>query len=289
MMRIKKYRRLGLKYRLILCLDHLLLPRRWVHNDKIGIDKLRRRLRLTERLIKRITNKNEYRKLEYLSESKWDMLEYLMMDREYLINQMFLLGCSDAEVDGFKRVNDNLHSLHLQMYERARELWRRELSYDIKEEFDDDIELDGEIFFTYNSEEHSLVKYDNDAWYGSDFAYMIELKYEIMDEGWHELTRCGTTRRLDSNPEMTDKQLGLDLILVDDTSWDDGCVWFCKNPKIKDIFINYPMHDIVTHKNIPLPDVVRMNDFWCEVRVRHQKIIDQNGRHESVIKRISNV
>ena len=202
----------------------LLLPDRWVHNDKIGIDKLRRRLQLTERIIKYILGKEEYNRLKYLSRFKNNLLEELMKIRRYILNRMFLLGCSDAEVEGFKRVNDNLHTLHLQMYERARELWRRELSFEISEDFDDDIELEGEVVFTYDDAESSLVKYDNDDWYGSDFPYMIGLEYEIMRNGWCEIVNCGSHREIESSPEMTDEQLGLDLCLVDDTSWADRIV-----------------------------------------------------------------
>ena len=272
-------------WRITSFIGKLLLPDRWIHNDKIGVDKLRRRLQLTERIIKHILRNDEYLRLKYLSRFNSYLLDELVSNRRYILNRMFLLGCSDAEVEGFKRVNDNLHSLHLQMYERARELWRRELSFEINEDFDDDIELDGEIIFTFNDAESSLVKYDNDGWYGSDFAYMIELEYELMRKGWNEIVYCGSHRGLESSPEMTDEQLGLDLCLMDDTSWDDGIIWFCKNPKLKDIFIHYPMHDLVDHKDLSIADVVRMNDFWCEVRVKHQKIIDQYGRHENLIRK----
>ena len=202
--------------------------------------------------------------------------------REYLLNRMFFLRCSDTEVDGFKRVNDTLHSLHLQMYERSAELWRRELSFDVNEEFDDDVDIEGKLFFCYN-DESSLVKYDNDNWYGSDFRYMMELEYHLMSESWYDIESCHTSRKEDSTLDMTDSESGFEKWFEDGASWADSIIWLCNNPKIKDVFIHYPMHDLVDHKNIPLPDIVRMNDFWCEIRVLHQKISDQKGIHKSYI------
>ena len=37
------------------------------------------------------------------------------------------------------------------------------------------------------------------------------------------------------------------------------------------------MHDICTHKYYSIPDLLRMNDFRCEVKVTHQHIVDQSG------------
>ena len=131
-------------------IEKILLPERWIHNDRIGIDRLRKRLLLTERIIRKAVGKDEDFPLKNLSEFRCDLIDSLMGVREYLLNRMFFLRCSDAEVDGFKRVNDTLHSLHLQMFERSADLGRRELSFDVKEDFDDDIDIEGKLFFCYN-------------------------------------------------------------------------------------------------------------------------------------------
>ena len=269
-------------YRIMSVIERILLPRKWIHNDKIGINRLRRRLHLTESIIKKSVGRDKDFPLKYISEFRLDLIRSLMNVREYLLNRMFFLGCSDAEVEGFKRVNDTLYSLHQQMLERGAELWRRELSFDVKDDFDDDIDLEGKLFFSSN-DESSLVRYDNDNFYGSDFPFMLELEDDLLSKGLHEIEFCHTSRKEDSTPEMTDKELGFENLLDDGNSWADSIVWFCDNPKIKDVFIHHPMNDLASNKNFPLPDIVRMNDFWCEIRVLHQKLSDQGGRHESYI------
>ena len=265
-------------------IERVLLPKKWLHNDKIGVYRLRRRLILTEKLIKCTAARQEKGSitLKHLSRFRIDLLKCLMGVREYLLNRMFFLGCSDAEAEGFRKANDILHSLHLQMYERCGELWRRELASDIKEEFDDDITIEGKLFFSYNIV--SFVKeYDNDDWYGSDFSYMMDLEDELLCDGWHEIESCHASRRKKDTPEKTDTELGLENYFCDGESWADGIVWFCKNPKIKDVFIHHPMHSLVYHQYLPLPDIVRIDEFQCEVNVLHQKISDQKGKHYPLI------
>ena len=78
----------------------------------------------------------------------------------------------------------------------------------------------------------------------------------------------------DDNPSMSDAELGF----ADD--FDDGSTWaegWLDHPAFKHICICHAVHDICTHKSYSIPDLLRMNDFWCEVKITHQHIVEQDG------------
>ena len=79
---------------------------------------------------------------------------------------------------------------------------------------------------------------------------------------------------LDDPPSMSDAELEF----ADD--FDDGITWaegWLNHPAFKHICICHAVHDICTHKSYSLPDLLRMNDFWCEVKITHQHFVEQDG------------
>lgn len=61
----------------------------------------------------------------------------------------------------------------------------------------------------------------------------------------------------------------------------DGNTWYeLSQPaahKLRHLCICQAFHDLRTHKPYSIPDVLRMNDFWVEVMVKHQHIEEQDG------------
>ena len=55
--------------------------------------------------------------------------------------------------------------------------------------------------------------------------------------------------------------------------------------EFKDICICHAVHELCQHKMYSIPDLLRMNDFWCEVRVTHQLLSDRDGKRFSCIDR----
>lgn len=64
--------------------------------------------------------------------------------------------------------------------------------------------------------------------------------------------------------------------LDNDLNWNNdfpfiGCEEF------KNIKICYAVHNLTDHLGYSIPDLIRLNDFWCEVRLTLQSITEQNG------------
>lgn len=88
---------------------------------------------------------------------------------------------------------------------------------------------------------------------------------------------CTSKECIDPNKDssMSDAQLGFVNNFDDGTTWPEVCL---DHPAFKHICICHAVHDICTHKNFSIPDLLHMNDFWCEIKITHQHIVEQDGR-----------
>lgn len=110
--------------------------------------------------------------------------------------------------------------------------------------------------------ENSVLKLADDDYYCSDFARMICLIDSLIHHStdWHAL-EC-------IHPHSPK--------LDNDLNWNNdfpfiGCEEF------KNIKICYAVHNLTDHLGYSIPDLIRLNDFWCEVRLTLQSITEQNG------------
>lgn len=85
---------------------------------------------------------------------------------------------------------------------------------------------------------------------------------------------CHNSLDLTKRGDMTDEELGFKDCLNDGMTWAEGCL--CR-PEMNHICICHAVHDLCTHKEYSIPDLLRMNDFWCEVGITHQHIVAQDG------------
>jgi len=74
---------------------------------------------------------------------------------------------------------------------------------------------------------------------------------------------------------MSSKELGLTDDLNDGTTWYESVQPAAD--KLSHICICHAIHDLSDHKPYSIPDILRMNDFWVEVTVKHQHIVEQDG------------
>lgn len=185
-------------------------------------------------------------------------VERLLSQRQKLLNKMFL-PIPEA-IEHFKVVNNRLFTLSEQLRNRIRTLNNKIGIIMDCSEFDDDYEIEGSLRFSFNGEE-SVLKLDDDSHYGSDFTQMMEL-LNIMIH-----------RNTDMHP--------LECIGLHSTSLDDGQSWneypFRDRKEFDDIIICYAVHNFTSHLGYSIPDLIRMNDFWCEVRLTIQSITEQDG------------
>ena len=106
------------------------------------------------------------------------------------------------------------------MYRKIAKMYRMLLSNGKDGEFDDDYGVEGELTFRYCSTD-SLLKFEGQEYYGSDFSYMINVIHEITyrNKVLYPIAYSNKWYRAEEHPEMSDKELELE----NDTDGIDWC------------------------------------------------------------------
>lgn len=181
----------------------------------------------------------------------------LLMQRCSLLNKMF--QPTPVNLERFRKVNDYLLGRTQEMHRRVGDLLRQASSLSDKD-FDDDYEVEGWLQFVFNGED-SVLRLDDDDYYGSQFHLMNKALYELYQgKGLEEIER--STAGVNS--------------LDDGQSWMEGPFWQWEKD-LKDIVICHAVHDLTDHKLYSIPDLLRLNDFWIEAKIIFQSITQQNG------------
>ena len=97
------------------------------------------------------------------------------------------------------------------MYRKIAKMYRMLLSNGKDGEFDDDYGVEGELTFRYCSTD-SLLKFEGQEYYGSDFSYMINVIHEITyrNKVLYPIAYSNKWYRAEEHPEMSDKELELE-------------------------------------------------------------------------------
>ena len=246
--------------------------------DDRAMRRLRRRVCSIEAAILKITGTDMDRLItKHVSEKEMERVGNLICQRQGLLNRMFT--GTPEEVERMEQVNDRLLELSRQMYSRSAALYRKVLTDTRDEAFDDDVVIEGSLKYNCDAET-SVLPMSNDWYYGSDFCRMLQVidwLYMHKAEGFEleaiEETGCKSWEPKDI-PGQSDAELGFEDSLNDGTTWAEGVL---RHPAFEHICLCHAVHDICTHKYYSIPDLLRMNDFWCEVKVTHQHIVDQSG------------
>ena len=252
---------------------------KWALVDKAYAAKTseekRKILRQVEEELKELIGKGiehfgiTYEKMENEERGK---LDALICVRKHILNDMF--RPTSAEVERLCRLNDLLHHLDKEMRRRTAELYRFLLRMGKDAAFDDDYEVEGELCYSFNGGQ-SILKLEDDAHYGSDFAYMIELvDAYVYETSYHYIEQCHISYNPRHTPEVTDEELDIRNPLDDGTSWAESVLCI---PQLESVCICYPLHDLFSHKPYSVPDILRMNDFWTEAHLHCQHIVSQDG------------
>lgn len=216
--------------------------------------------------------------LRYISEQEMKIVESLIMRRKLILNKMF--QATLHEIDLFVKQNERLLDLTNQMYHRTAQIYRMSLA-NMKMYLDcDDCEVEGKLIYSYNDSD-SVLKYEEDKIYQSDFDYMIELVSLLMEKNRRRVAdiECAIiSYNPESLPSMTDKKLDCVDTLDDGVTWAEGCLM---RPEFDSICVCHAVHDICTHKDYSIPDLLRMDDFFVDVyltnSVRHKIEYDGNN------------
>lgn len=187
------------------------------------------------------------------SESNRDHVESLLKRRCKLLNDAFQL--TEENLERLRQVNSHLTDLTRRAY--VNEINAEE--YYMADSKDDDYEVESCVRFVYRGEE-SVLKLDDDDYYGSNFTLMIKALAELyIAKGQENIiyARLGKNR------------------LDDDESWleEPFCKW---KDWLHDIIICYAVHDLTSHKAYSVPDLLRLDSFLCESTITFQRLTRQN-------------
>ena len=229
--------------------------------------------------------------LSSLDAGQKEALEEALSVRQNLLNDMFL--CTQEEVMDFRRTNERLYALTQKMHEKAISLYRALLEEGYDPDFDDDIMVEGTLKFVFNDALGSVMLSDKEKRtlfdkplepYGSDFPAMLEILSEYYEDAlMPECASCSVSYKTSHHAQMDAREYGLENYLDDGKTWAEP--WPLGRDEFADICICHAVHDLCTHKLYSVPDLLRMNDFWCEVRITHQLLSDRDGRRFSFIGR----
>ena len=156
------------------------------------VDKKRALLLKVEAEIKKLMGEQEKGSLDlrHIGAVQIEKIQDLIGTRSLILNQMF--QATSQEIKRFEAVNELLNSLTKKMYHRMANLYRTLINSPKDESFDDDYIIRGTLRYVFCGVE-SILELPEDSYYGSDFAYMIELICCLLEEyngGLPEIEEC---------------------------------------------------------------------------------------------------
>lgn len=208
-----------------------------------------------------------------LTPAQFDLLDSLLDLRCWALNSMFEVHCSDEEVRRFTAINDKLYAMTESMYERSRMVNELIKTMPLHKK-DDDVEVEAKLKF-WEDGTPSVLEIEDDEFYGSDFTRMIVLR-SIIDSDYKSYDEI---ERVTIYPNIVDGKLIPDETEIKN-DMDDGTTWaesWLRHPKLNHLIVCHAVHDICTHKNYSIPDLLRMNTFEVSVDIKIQQIEDQDG------------
>ncbi len=205
-------------------------------------DTLRKMLAATEKEILRVAK-------PFNGDLDWDtpteeVLDRLVEERVCILNRMFELHCTEAEVHRFEYVNEALLKMMNRFHEEQQQL-RQQLDMlpDIGEHSANRFHLIGEINYCHDYEDPKLFPMEEDAFYGSHWNEML----------W----AVSSLSRMDAHTIHNGESNYLD----DGQTWAEGPL---RIPQFEHICVCYLVHALCTHLHYSIPDLLRMTTYTCE-------------------------
>lgn len=160
-------------------------------------------------------------------------------------------------MERFLRVNNHLYTMTNSLEKRIAGI-NAQADY-IADEWDDDEEVEGWLRVVYD-DGTSVLSLDDDAVYGSDFPLMIKVLTELYEA--QGLSDVEYLCRGMSSPD-------------NDMDWHD--IPFLDKSEFDNVIISHAVFNLTNQKSYSIPDLIRLNDFWCEAMIRFQSITQQDG------------
>jgi len=207
--------------------------------DKKEWIELKATLRFVEDKILRIMDNHGWMMKKEIAEQ----VKELLSDRHFILGKMFRIHVTEQEVARFREVNDHLLELTRNMFsEHAKLLDSLKGNPVLSVVSWDDVIVESKLDVEEGTE---VLHYDADDDYGSNFAQMIEALAWTEDL---EIYSCYTILGEKPEPDRLD----------DGCSWAEGCL---DVPQFDGMGVCYAVHDLCTHKNYSVPDLLRIRSF----------------------------
>ena len=192
--------------------------------------------------------------------------------RVLLYKRFFLLGwmlkASPEEYERMRIVNQFIYEKTVQLREAAARI-RKKLKTVPKDDFVHDIEMQGNLSYSYDDEQ-SVLPMECDAEYGSDYRLMISVNSSLQPQGLF----CN--KGLEFYCRFTGEDTFYNL--------DDGMSWgheFELAPSFEGICICHSASAFVSQLGYPVFDLLRMNDFDTEIHFVYQNF-DYIKKHKDL-------
>ena len=241
-----------------------------MENKSPNLDEIREELKKIETDIKNIVGPGKDGWVEIPESADRERLEELLQSRSYCLDILFRKD--PRGIEKFTKINTLLKDLSDRLYRKGAKVYREYLLSGVDEEFDDDFMIEADLRFCYNGKE-SVAMLGDEEYYESDFNYMMNV---ISDFNYHALLAGASYSknfRTTDSPKMSDKELELDNG-YDKSGWSEIKIWI---PELKDMMICNAVNEMRVYNNYSVADILRMNDFWSEVKAVYQHSLDQNG------------
>ena len=207
--------------------------------DKKEWIELKATLRFVEDKILRIMDNHGWMMKKELEEQ----VKELLSDRHFILGKMFRIHVTEQEVARFREVNDHLLKLTCKMFSEHKKLLDSLKGNPVLSVTSwDDVVLESKLDVDEDAE---VLHYDDDDDYGSDFLHMIDAIAWTEDL---EIRSCNTILGEKPEPDRLD----------DGCSWAEGSLDI---PQFKGISVCFAVHDLCTHKNYSVPDLLRIRSY----------------------------
>ena len=172
-----------------------------------------------------------------------EQVKELLSDRHFILDKMFRLHVTEQEVARFRDVNDHLLELTRKMFrEHAKLLDSLNNNPMVSVIGGEDVVVESKLDVDEDAE---VLRYDDDDDYGSYFSQMIDAIAWTEDL---DIYSCYTILGERPEPDHLD----------DGNSWAEGCLAI---PQFDGIDVCYAVHDLCTHKNYSVPDLLRIRSY----------------------------
>jgi len=172
-----------------------------------------------------------------------EQVKELLSERHFILGKMFRLHVTEQEVARFRDVNYHLLELTRKMFCEHKKLLDSLKGNPVLSVICwDDVVVESRLDVNEDAE---VLHYDDDNDYGSNFSQMIDAIAWTEDL---EIRSSCTTLGEEPEPDLLDNS----------TTWAEGCL---DVPQFDGINVCYAIHELCTHKNYSVPDLLRIRSY----------------------------